>query len=177
MTDFNIMNKSFLVKGAWVPRLQSSTHASWKIITEAALENNGGLLFLSHCNCDINWLELNNVPLFYRETLKHWQTTKTASEEDTPPQNKIIWNNRNIRITGKPLFYKRWFEKHIVHITDLLQNNGNFIPFAQFAQNFNLKTPFALYSGLTLFGLGGGGGGGKGQKVPALTLNFENYTR
>ena len=35
-----------------------------------------------------------------------------------------------------------------VHIKDLFQNDGNFIPFAQFSQKFNLKTPFTLYFSL-----------------------------
>ena len=86
--------------------------SSWKII----LENHGGLSFLSQCNRDINSLEINDLPLFYHEILKHWQKTKAAFQKDTPPQNKIIWNNRNIRVNGKPLVYKSWFEKHIVHI-------------------------------------------------------------
>ena len=40
MIDFNIMNKA--LKVAWIPRLQSRSDASWKIIPDAALENLGG---------------------------------------------------------------------------------------------------------------------------------------
>ena len=63
MTDFNIMNKA--LKVAWIPRLQT-----WKIIPEVALENYGGLSFLTNCNYYINSLQFNHLPSFYREALK-----------------------------------------------------------------------------------------------------------
>ena len=71
MTDFNIMNKA--LKVAWMPRLQTNTDASWKIIPEIALEYHGGLSFRTHCNYDINSLQLNRLPGFYHEVLKRWQ--------------------------------------------------------------------------------------------------------
>ena len=43
MTDFNTMIKALQV--AWIPRLQSRTDASWKIIPETAMQNFGGLFF------------------------------------------------------------------------------------------------------------------------------------
>jgi len=82
------------LKVAWIPRLQT-----WKIIPEVALENYGGLSFLTHCNYDIqNSLQFNHLPSFYREVLKDWQSTKQAFQKDTSPHNEIIWNNRNIKI-------------------------------------------------------------------------------
>ena len=48
MIDFNIMNKALNV--AWIPRVQSRSDASWKIISEVAFENLGGISFLSQCN-------------------------------------------------------------------------------------------------------------------------------
>ena len=94
MTDFNIMNKA--LKVAWIPRLKTRTDASYKIIPETALENLGGLSFLTHCNYDINSLQINHLQDFYREVLKHWQSTRHAAyRKDTSPH--IIWNNRNIK--------------------------------------------------------------------------------
>ena len=43
MIDFNIMNKA--LKVAWIPRLQTRSDASWKIIPEAVLEKLGGISF------------------------------------------------------------------------------------------------------------------------------------
>ena len=109
MIDFNIMNKA--LKVAWIPRLQTRSDASWKIIPEAALENLGGISFLSQCNYDVKLLQLNNLPDFYSDILKYWQNTRFAFQKNTSPRNEIIWNNHNIIIDGKAPFYKSWLEK------------------------------------------------------------------
>ena len=146
MTDFNTMIKA--LKVAWIPRLQSRTNASRKIIPEAAMQNLGGLSFLTYCNYDVNSLQINNLPVFYRKVLKQWQSSKHAFWNDTPPHKEIIWNNRNIMIESKPLFYKCWFENNIIRVEDLLDNNGNFLSLNHFSGQYQLKTPFTLYFGL-----------------------------
>ena len=50
MIDFNIIKKA--LKVAWIQRSQARSDAWWKIIPETALENLGGILFLSQCNND-----------------------------------------------------------------------------------------------------------------------------
>jgi len=95
MIDFNIMNKA--PKVAWIPRLQTRSDASWKIILEIALENYGGLSFLTCCNYDINALQMNHLPGFYYEVLKHWKNTKQVFQKDTSPRNEIIWNKHNVK--------------------------------------------------------------------------------
>ena len=146
MTDFNTMIKA--LKFAWIPRLQSRTNASWKIIPEAAMQNLGGLSFMTYCNYDVNSLQINNLPVFYREVLKQWQSSKHAFRNDTPPHKEIIWNNRNIMIEGKPLFHNCWFENNIIRVEDILDNNGNFLSFNHLSEQYQLKIPFTLYFGL-----------------------------
>ena len=146
MIDFNIMNKA--LKVAWIRRLQSRSDALWKIIPDAVLENLGGISFVSQCNYDVKFLQLNNLPDFYSDILKYWQNTRSAFQKNTSPRNKIIWNNHNIIIDGKTLFYKSWLEKNILRIEDLLDNDGNFLPFNLFSEKFHLQTPFTLYFGL-----------------------------
>ena len=51
MIDFNIIKKA--LKVAWIQRSQARSDAWWKIIPETALENLGGILFLSQCNYDV----------------------------------------------------------------------------------------------------------------------------
>ena len=145
MTDFNTMIKALHVKVAWIPRLQYRTDACWKIIPEAAMQNLRGLSFMTYCNYDVNSLQINNLPVFYREVLQQWQSSKYAFRNDTLPHKEIIWNNRNIMIDGKPPFYKCWFENNITRVEDLLDNNGNFLSFNQFSEQYQLKTPFTLY--------------------------------
>ena len=65
---------------------------------------------------NVNSLQMNHLPSFYREVLKQWQSTKQAFQNDTSPHDEIIWNNRNIKIEGKTRFYKDWFEKNIFYV-------------------------------------------------------------
>ena len=65
---------------------------------------------------NVNSLQMNHLPSFYREVLKQWQSTKQAFQNDTSPHDEIIWNNRNIKIDGKTRFYKDWFEKNIFYV-------------------------------------------------------------
>ena len=123
MTAFNTMIKA--LKVVWIPRLQSRTDASWKIIPEAAMQNLGDCHLWHCCNYDVDSLQINNLPVFYREVLEQWKNSKYAFRNDTLPHKEIIWNNRNIMIDGKPLFDNCWFENNITRAEDLIDDNGN----------------------------------------------------
>jgi len=146
MIDFNIMNKALNV--AWIPRVQSRSDASWKIISEVAFENLGGISFLSQCNYNVKLLQFNNLPDFCSDVLKYWQNARSAFQTNTSPRNEIMRNNHNIIRDGKAPFYKSWLEKNILRVDDLLDNSDNFLPFNLFSEKFHLETPFILYFGL-----------------------------
>ena len=46
------------------------------------------------------------------------------------------------------LFYKSWFEKNIIRVSDLLQKDGKLLSFKNFCNKNKLKIPFTLYFGL-----------------------------
>ena len=147
MTDFNILNKA--LKVAWIPRIKSESVASWKIIPNAILERYGGLHFLTICNYDIDTLQVGNLPPFYVEVLKQWQMTKDFKRSETTlAHEEVIWNNRKILIDGNSVFYKSWFDQNVIRVQDLLQEDGKFLSFKNFCDQFKFKTPFTLYFGL-----------------------------
>ena len=75
--------------------------------------------------------------------------TKDSTKSETSlTREEVIWNNRNILINGKPVFYKSWFDQDVIRIQDLLQEDGKFLPFKNFCHQFKFKTPFTLYFGL-----------------------------
>ena len=148
MMDFEIMDKA--LKIAWIKRLNEQSDASSKIILEKAVNLYGGLSFLTNCHFDINLLDLQNVPPFCHVVLKYWQLEfklLTACDEKTP-ENEIIWNNFNILVDQKSIFYNTWFKKGIVQVKDLVDKNRDFLSLADFKQKFNVDTPFTLYYGL-----------------------------
>ena len=138
MTDFNTMIKA--LKVAWIPSLQSRTDASWKIIGLRLLCRISEECHLWHCcNYDVDSLQINNLPVFYRELC--WNICKiqnTPFEMILSPHKELIWNNRNIMIDGKPFFFLTVGLKTILQ--DLIDNNGNVWSFNQFSEQYQLKT-------------------------------------
>ena len=148
MIDFEIMEKA--LKLAWIEGLKSHNEASWKLIPEFCTRQYGGISFLTDCQFDFKLLQLNNLPHFYATVLKHWQdfNEPTIFNEHILTGTETIWNNKNIKIDGKPFFYNSWLKKGIIHINDLLNENHNFLSFDDLNEKFNLTTPFTAYYGV-----------------------------
>ena len=111
--DFETLVKSLRL--AWLKRIIDDNENGWKSYLKHLLKDFGGL-FLFHCDYDPKDYVIGNQ--FYSELLQFWVELRNAfSEGDT--KNAIIWNNKNIRINGKPVFYKRFFDKNIIAIKQL----------------------------------------------------------
>ena len=53
-------------------------------------------------------------------------------------QNIILFNNKEILVGGKQIFWSEWFKKGIISIKDLLDETANLLTF----QAFSLKPVF-----------------------------------
>ena len=94
-------------------------------------------------------LSLDNLPSFYHTLLTYLQDLNsiTTADVDNVP-DKIIWNNQNIVINGKSIFYSSWFKRGIINIRSMMTENNQFLSLPELEQKFNLKIPFTLYYGL-----------------------------
>ena len=63
-------------------------------------------------------------------------------------ENHIIWNNRDIIVDGKPIFYSSWFTNGIIRIKDLLDEGLKFLTLADLEAKFNLEVPFITFLGI-----------------------------
>ena len=71
---------------------------------------------------------------FYHELLLWWsQFCGTFASESN--WRKIIWNNKEIRIDKKPVYFKNYYESVIVYVNDLLFNISTNDSFDYFAKN------------------------------------------
>ena len=64
-------------------------------------------------------------------------------------QNTILFNNKNILIGGKPVFYREWFSKGIISIEQLLNGNSKFMTFTDFQLKYRCKTNFLQFYQIT----------------------------
>ena len=111
MPDFDIIDKS--LKAGWVKRLLDTQLQSWKTIPFSLLDSVGGPL-LFKCNFSLRTLpeRLRLLSLFYRDVLiaresisKHTASTKNEIKKE------ILWNNQEVTIGGKSVFfYKKWYD-------------------------------------------------------------------
>ena len=82
--------------------------------------------------------------------LDYWLEFKISLGIDPKrnPKNEILWNNRKILVGKKTVFYKNWYDAGITKISDLLNQNQDFLKWHELAITFNLKVPFTTYFGL-----------------------------
>ena len=100
----------------WIPRLLDEREGPWISYLKYNLKNYGGC-FLFRCNYDVNDLDLS-VSNFYLELLRWWAELRSSFSDVNYSQN-VIWNNKDIRINNKPVFYKMFFDKGIIYLNDL----------------------------------------------------------
>ena len=92
--------------------------------------------------------DLSITSLFYQELLQWWSDFREYFAEQRNWQY-IVWNNKEIRVDNKPVFYKRFFDSDIYTINDLLFDLTN-------SESFNVvvnkikKLNFITWTGLRL---------------------------
>ena len=62
--------------------------------------------------------------------------------------HETIWNNRFIRVDGKPVFYTSWYRKGINKIHHLLNERGTFLSRPDFQRKYGLTVNFLTYNGI-----------------------------
>ena len=78
--------------------------------------------------------------LFYRELLDFFQELNTSSKYNN--NDLIIWNNKKITVEKNSPFWKRWFDRGIYFISDLLNSAAKFLTLDQFKNKFDFKIDY-----------------------------------
>ena len=100
---------------SWIGRFLSDNFYPWKAYLLHLLKPFGRELFLY---CDYNINDNNISPIFYKEML-HWWSDFHSRFGLVSLRETIIWNNHNIRVNGKPIFYNNYNSANIVLLSDL----------------------------------------------------------
>ena len=114
LTDFETHIKALRL--SWIPRLLDEREGPWISYLKYNLKKYGGC-FLFKCNYDVNELNLSSSH-FYLELLRWWAEFRTTFSDVNYSQN-VIWNNKDIRINSKPVFYEIFFDKGIIYLNAL----------------------------------------------------------
>ena len=131
----------------WIRRL-ISTNSKYKTLFETMHTNindliNRGSTYIneirSRCTNKFWWDVLGALQKFIIQLIP-----KSASDV----MGICIWNNTNIKINNYPVFYRRWYNKNIQYIRDLIDENGLLLTYEQFQIKYNLRTNFIEYMGI-----------------------------
>ena len=136
--DIQCMQKSLRL--VWIGRIIQER--KWSTVANYYFSRIGGLSFLLHCNYDTQFLPY--IPTFYKEMLSWFR-------EAFPPNEMtkyVIWNNKNILINGKSLFWNNFFEKDITTISQLLNQNAQPMNMNDLKNIYNIEINFLKYHGL-----------------------------
>ena len=101
------------------------------------------LSFLLKCNYSTKKLN-RNIPLFYIELLDFFKELKSLYN-DCYSSILLLWNNENITIEGKSLYWKKLADKGVLFVQDLLNNNGNYLTYEDFKQKYGIDINFIYY--------------------------------
>lgn len=88
------------------------------------------------------------LPTFYRDILTVWQDLHSNPSADNYYQYESIWNNRFIRIDGKPVFYSAWYKNGVFKIQHLLNGSRNFLSRSENQQKHGLSVDVLTYGSL-----------------------------
>jgi len=140
----NFETKIKTLKLAWIKRVINSPHNPWNLILKEILH---GIPFeyILRSNSNCSHL-INNIPSFYRDIYKTWK-----SMHHSEPINKIsilqenIWLNKHITIDGKSFVWKKWLQKGIQIIDDLLEDSRQFLSFVNLQKIFGISCSFLEY--------------------------------
>ena len=121
--NFHTVIKSLRL--SWLGRLLNCTNESWQAIPNDFFNRYGGLSFLLKCNYDSKKLD-ENLPLYYREMLDYFKEL-SVGHPDIYKSEFILWNNKEITLENKSIFWAHLSEQGICFVHDLLVKNGKFL--------------------------------------------------
>ena len=123
MIDFALMNKA--LKSIWIKRFHLSENSAWTVIPNEATSHLGGLTFLLTCNCNSKDLNIKELPLFYERMLQYWFEFKDLqSNKMSYTKKTTIWNNQDIKIDNKTIFFRAWFDKSVHTVRDFVDQKN-----------------------------------------------------
>ena len=135
MPDVKCTNMSLRLP--WLGRILEFN--SWSFLPTLKLKPYGGLLFLLKCDYDPK--HFRDLPTFYTEML-----TFASYILFEPHSIFIIWNNKNIKIGGKTIYWHKWKQKGVMFVQDLRHSN-RWLTLNEFKVKFSIECDFLRYRG------------------------------
>ena len=86
-----------------------------------------------------------NIPHFYRQVRFAWFEYISISNVKKDILEISMWFNKDIMIANKVVWKPIWYFRGVKYISDLLDNDGNFLSCKEFEEKFGLPNSFLGY--------------------------------
>ena len=130
---------------AWLGRLFVERSSPWQAFINHLLKDRGGI-FLFRCNFDLNEYSINSI--FYKERLQWWANFRAEFFTKPPISEYIIWNNKNITVDCKTVYYLFYVKAGFLICKHMLLNMTNLESY-NFAKRKGLKhSNFSVWTGI-----------------------------
>ena len=123
MIDMFDVQRSMAFK--WVALLSIKGNGAWRILPIRYLNKHGKDLFLFNMNIDYQHFRgiEGYFPPFYKILLTNWLNVDNRNSGQTVENStQSIWNNRLVKYRGNVIFFKRWIQKDILCLFDIITN-------------------------------------------------------
>ena len=135
------------MKLSWIRRIVKSD-SKWKYLLELSYPNTTNF---ANYGSDFMRNKMSYISnKFWTDTFQAWInfSNKIKIKSWTDFLKQPIWYNINVKVGGKSILYKKWFEKGIVFIYDIIDSNGNFLTFDYIYNILRIQTNIVEYQGL-----------------------------
>ena len=140
LKDVDVASKFKSLRLNWLKRLYDDNFHPWKHIPLHFFKevSANSLLFLPNLNISLKNLE--KIPVFYQDVIKYWIDI-SQSEPLTPSMilSESLLFNSFIKIGNKPIPPVFLNSNNSIFLSDIFDNNGNFVTLAQFREKFTIN--------------------------------------
>ena len=137
----------YSLKATWLRRMTTSNNKYFMLVEKSIPFLNDILKFgTDFTKAKIN-AELNP---FWKDVIFSYQYISLKMKIKNPRNvyTMNLWYNPNIKMGNKSVHLKRWSEKAILYVGDLINQEGEFYTFNEFEQKFRIRTNFLEYRGM-----------------------------
>ena len=132
-------------KIVWIKKLlDDQCVADWKTLFLSTVEKYGG---------NYMWLSKDISPIFQKILNPFWQDVykiwvATPMTESGDPKKEPLFHNNLIKVNHRPIYYREWHMKGVMHLNDIIDDQGNFYSWEIFSEKFNIENQCFRYQSL-----------------------------
>ena len=139
MIDINYFLNS--IKASWIKRyINKENKGAWKFFIEQKIKQYGNE-FIFECNVSKN--EINTFfpqNTFMNDVCSSWFYIQSEHNKNEMNLKDIVWNNAEIKIDNKLVYYKTWHDKGILYIEHLYDyRKKDFYTYEDFKNIYGIK--------------------------------------